>query len=111
MALNQEQIDLVRSTLSTRGWQEVMKPIMVNTGRLAMEALLVNPEKRTGEYQGVDDSDIRAEVKAYRRFLNFFENELAAEQANRLMDEARKKAEGASVGSPYGDANGGEPTE
>jgi len=107
MALTDQQIEKLRPTVMSQGWQDVVKPIIQNSGRAAMDAMLLMPERREGEFKGASDDYLRGQVAVYGRMLAFFERELEFFEQNRLMDEVRKKQEGQPVGSPYGNDNGG----
>lgn len=104
MALTGEQIDKLRGTIFSLGWQEVVKPVLANSGKVAMDMLLDPAIKRDGEYSGATDDSLRGTIKAYKSVLAFFENEVRAFDQNKAIDDALRKAETAQgQGSPYAD--------
>jgi hypothetical protein len=109
MALTAEQVEKLRGTLGSLGWQDVIKPVLANTGKTVITALLDPGSARDGEFKNMSDDYLRGMFAGYQRVLTFFEAEVETERINRLRDDDRRKQEGTPVGSPYG-GNGGEPT-
>ena len=102
MALNEEQIEKLRLTTSTAGWNDVILPIVAGRGRQAIEALLLDPSERGGEFKNMSDDAIRARARAVEWLLAVLRNELAAATHNRRLDELDRQAaaEAATQGSP-----------
>lgn len=102
MALTEQAIEKLRGTLNSLGWTDVMKPVISQFGKGAIDALVTSPSARTGEHAGADDNELRGSFKAYRRVLEFFEQEVKIHEANRILEEAQKKdLEAVGAGSPY----------
>ena len=91
MALAPEAIDKLRVTLSSLGWNDVIKPVIAQFGKRTIDALLTSPEARSGEFNGATDAEIRGEFKAYRRVLEFFEQEVRVFESNKVLEELEKK--------------------
>lgn len=110
MALSEGQIEKLRPTLLSLGWQEVIKPVIANSGKQIVDMTMDPSVARAGEYEGVNDDVLKGEFRAYRKILTFFENEVAVHDENRLRDKLRQQMEHTTVGTPYGaEDNGGEP--
>ena len=99
MALNDEQIDKLRLTVNTDGWNQVILPIVAGRGRQAIEALLLDPAERTGEFKEMTDDSIRARARAVEWLLSVLRNELAAAEHNRRLDELDRQQD-QNAGSP-----------
>lgn len=91
MALTEEQIDLVRQTLATRGWNEVMMPAYANRARYAIKLLALYPAERSGELKDLSDDQLRAVVRECEWMTNVWKNEFAVAEHNRLVDEAERQ--------------------
>ena len=91
MALNEEQIQKIRHTLSTSGWYEVMKPALENRGRNAVKALTQSRSERAVEYKGTDfdtdDDVLRAVIRDCTWMVGCWNNEIAVAEHNRTLDE------------------------
>jgi hypothetical protein len=89
--LNPDQIEKVRGTLYTSGWNDVMKPMLLNRGRMAVKALVLTRTERDAEMKGTDfatDEDVlRAIIRDVEWMLNIWDNEVNAANHNRLRDE------------------------
>ena len=110
MALSGEQVDRLRGTIGSLGWQEVIKPVLTNAGKQALGALTEPEKARTGDYKDRSDDYLRGLFHAYQTVLTLFENEIEVDRINRLREKARKDDEGVAAGSPYVNS-GGEPAE
>lgn len=98
MALTEEQIDMVRQTMASRGWNEVMAPAYVNRARMAIKMLALYPNERTGELKDLTDDQLRAVVRECEWMTNVWKNEFAVAEHNRRLAEAER----------HGDFNGNE---
>jgi len=85
--LNAEQIDKVRLTLGSAGWNDVMKPSLAARANEAIKALILSPDERIGELKDVRDDDLRARIRAIEWLLTVFQNEVAIHDHNRRLDE------------------------
>jgi hypothetical protein len=85
--LSSEQIDKVRLTLQTSGWNEVMMPAYKMRATEAIKALCLAPEERQGQFKGLDDSTLRAIVRETEWMLNVWVNEINVFEMNRLTEE------------------------
>lgn len=93
MALNDDQLDLVRQTLATRGWNEVMQPFYLNRGRQALKLLALYPAERAGELKDLEDDQLRAVVRECEWMTNVWRNELQVAEHNRRLEEAERERE------------------
>lgn len=95
MALNEEQIQKVRATLQTSGWNDVMRPAIENRGRLALRALALSRSERAKEFGGTDqdtDDDIlRAMIRDATWMTSVWTNEIAVFEHNRKLDELERQ--------------------
>ena len=91
MALNDEQIQKVRLTLATSGWNDVMRPAIENRGRQALRALTLSRSERAVELKGTDmdtDDDIlRAMIRDATWMTTCWTNEISVAEHNRRLDE------------------------
>jgi hypothetical protein len=87
MALNEEQIAKIRLMLQSSAWNDVMKPAIATRANAAIKALILTPSERTGEFKGMDDSAIRAQIREAEWLLTAFVNEIAVFDHNRRVDE------------------------
>ena len=96
MALNEEQIQKIRHTLSTSGWYEVMKPALENRGRNAVKALTQSRSERAVEYKGTDfdtdDDVLRAVIRDCTWMVGCWGNEIAVAEHNRTLDELDRQS-------------------
>lgn len=103
MALSGDTVDKLRGTLGSLGWTDIMKPIIAQFGKTALDALTINPDRRDGDFKGVTDDELRGQFQAYRRILTFFDQEVKVFDQNRVLEEAEKqRANAVGQGSPYG---------
>jgi len=91
--LNQEQIEAVKVTLGTAGWKGVMQVIYANRGQQLIKALVMTPDKRSGELAGNSDEMIRGRISEIEWTLTAWHNELVNHEVNRRQEEARNGAE------------------
>jgi hypothetical protein len=98
--LNEEQIDKLKLTMSTDGWNEVILPLVASRGREAITALVLDPTERSGEYKGMDDGMIRQRARAVEWLLSILRNELAAADHNRALDELDRQNAGSPPANP-----------
>lgn len=100
MALNADQVQKVRVTLSTSGWHEVMKPAIENRGRTAVKALVLTRAERTGSYKGTDfdtdDDVLRATIRDCEWLAFVWDNEISVADHNRRADELDRQTSGST---------------
>lgn len=96
MALNEEQVGKVQLLLASSGWNEVMRPLIAQRGRHALDALVLSPAERKGEFKDVPDDVLRARIQECEWMLAAWGNEVAVFNHNRRLEEL--------------EVNGGEPT-
>lgn len=96
MALNEDQINKIRLLVASSGWNDVMKPAIAKRAHEALKALVLSPAERRGEYQGVQDEDIRARIRECEWMLVVWSNELTAYDQNRRLDELERQQDGAN---------------
>jgi len=94
--LNDDQAQKLKMLLASSGWNDVVKPVLARRGHEAIKALVLNPEERTGDFKGVDDSVLRAQVKECEFVLNVWNNELVAYDHNRRLEELETANNGAN---------------
>ena len=103
MPLNEDQIQAVRMTTATQGWTEVMKPALLNRGRLAVRALVCAPSEREKEFKGTDfvtdDNVLRAIIRDCEWMTVVWDNEINVAEANRQRDEL-DAANGSGAANP-----------
>lgn len=87
MALDEEQIGKIKLLLASSGWNDVMKPVIAKRAHDAIKALVLNPAERKGEYQGVDDTEIRARIRESEWMLMVWPNEVSVYEHNRRLEE------------------------
>lgn len=91
MALNPDQIEKVRLTLVTSGWNDVMRPSITNRGHNAVKALVLTRSERTAVYKGsdfdTDDDVLRAMIRDCEWMVSAWDNEVRVADHNRRLDE------------------------
>lgn len=100
MALNDEQIEKLKRTVSTEGWNEIILPSIASWGKEAIRNLLLEPSERAGEYKGMDDGAIRQRARAIEWFLSTIRNELAVADHNRRLDELDRQEQETPAANP-----------
>lgn len=102
--LNGEQIDKVRLVLASSGWNEVMKPALVNRGNQALKALVLAREERTANFKGTDldtaDDILRAIIRDCEWMVGAWHNEIATFDHNRRRDELDRQDEDGIAANP-----------
>lgn len=91
MSLDREQIDKVRLTMLSAGWNDVMKPALEQRVRQKIKSLILFPAERNGKDQ--DDSALRAAIKELEWMLVSWQNEIAASDHNQRVDELDRDPE------------------
>ncbi len=103
MPLNADQLEAVKMTTTTRGWTDVMKPALVNRGRMAVKALVLTPTERETEFKGTDfateDNVLRAIIRDCEWMTVVWDNEMNVAEANRQRDEL-DAANGSGAANP-----------
>ena len=106
MALNDEQIQKVRQTLYTAGWNDVMRPALENRGRQALKALTLSRTERTGQFKGndmdTDDDVLRAIIRDIEWMLSVWTNEINVSEYNRKLDELERQNTDEATAIPNG---------
>ena len=105
MALDETQVQKIRLTLQTSGWNDVMKPAIENRGRQAVRALVLSPTERAVEFKGTDfdtdDAILRAMIRDATWMTSVWTNELAVAEHNRRLDELDRQ-DTKDAGGPNG---------
>ena len=94
--LNDEQAGKLKMLLASSGWNDVVKPVLARRAHEAIKALVLHPEERSGDYKGVADESIRSQIKECEFVLNVWNNELAAYDHNRRLEELETAQNGAN---------------
>jgi len=89
--LNEDQVQKVRMTLMSSGWNEVMRPIAARRAQEVIKALVLSPGERTGEFKEKPDDALRAIIQESEWWLTVWENEVKMFDINRRMDELRRQ--------------------
>ena len=84
--LNGDQIGSLRQMLQLQGWTQVAKPVLASRARAALEALVLDPSERKGEYERVSDATLRARIQECEFLLTVFENEVKVFDMNQRRD-------------------------
>ena len=85
--LKPDEIDKVRLTLRTAGWNEVIIQRVADRIRNKIKVLLTHPsERREGER---DDNVLRAAIAELQWMVECWDAELQAAEINRQADELR----------------------
>lgn len=92
--LNEDQIQKIKLTLASGGWNDVMKPAIANRGNAALKQLVLSPSEREGEYKGMDDNAIRARIREAEWMLSAWTNEVTVFELNRRRDELEAEGGG-----------------
>lgn len=93
--LNDEQVSKVRQVLMLSGWNEVMRPALVQRGHEAIKALVLSQAERSTQYKGTafdtDDNVLRAIIRDCEWMTACWANEVAASEHNRRLDELERQ--------------------
>lgn len=104
--LNDEQVQKVRQTLSTSGWNDVMRPALENRAREAMKALTHSRTERAGSYKGThfdtDDDILRAIIRDCEWMVVCWQNEVQVAEYNRQRDELDRLDPNDGTATPNG---------
>jgi len=95
--LNEEQINKVKTTLATSGWNDVMSPAMLNRGKAALKALILSTserEKAGGEFADADDHTLRAIIRDAEWMASAWRNEITVFDENRRVEELHRQHNG-----------------
>lgn len=95
MALNDEQIQKVRLTILSDGWNHVIKPAITGRARKAAESLMLEPgAERTAVFNGTDfdttDQVLRAMIRDCEWMSVVWDNEVQVHDRNRALDELER---------------------
>jgi hypothetical protein len=85
--LDGTQVDKIRLVLSSTGWNDVMKPALLNRGKNAVKALCVAPSEREGEFKGSTDEALRAAIRETEWMVSVWSNEIVIFEHNRRLEE------------------------
>ena len=106
MALNDEQVQKVRQTLYTAGWNDVMKPALENRGRQALKALVLSRTERVAAFKGTDfdtdDDVLRAVIRDVEWMTCVWDNEVKVSEYNRQRDELDRLNSNEGTATPNG---------
>lgn len=99
--LNDEQVSKVRQVLMLSGWNEVMRPALVQRGHEAIKALVLTRAERSATYKGTaydsDDDVLRAIIRDCEWMTVCWTNEIAASEHNRRLDELDRQTNGTAT--------------
>jgi hypothetical protein len=96
--LNEDQIQKVRQALTTSGWNEIMRPAILNRGKQALNALVLGPAERQsqgGEFKDTDDALLRAYIRDCEWMATCWQNEINVFDYNRRQEELQARQSGA----------------
>ncbi len=96
MALNEDQINKIKSLLATSGWNDVVEPLLRGRILQANDALVQEEAQRTGEYKTLGDNALRARIREGTWLLLFLKNEVATYDSNQRLDELQRQQDGAN---------------
>lgn len=86
---------MVRLTLASAGWTEVMQPSLAERGRSAVKALVMSRTERAAKYKGThfdaDDDVLRAIVRDCEWMISVWIREVSATEHNRQLDELERQ--------------------
>jgi len=89
--LTNEQAQQVSIVLHMGGWNEVMKPALIQRREIAMAALVLSRSERQTKLKGTDfdtdDDVLRAMVKDCSWMTNIWETEVNVARHNQQRDE------------------------
>lgn len=85
--LTADEIDKLKLTLRTAGWNEVILQRVADRIRGKIKTLLLHPSERRESEQ--DDNVLRAAIQELQWFVECWEAELQAAEINRQADELR----------------------
>lgn len=98
--LNEDQIQKVRTTISTAGWTEIMHPLIRARGNGALKALTLGPEERQksgGEFKDTSDSDLRSIIRDCEWMAVCWQNEISVFEYNRRLEEEARQSNGVTT--------------
>lgn len=98
--LTEDQVNKIRQTMATSGWNDVVIPAAMNRGKQALIALTLSPperEKAGGEFAHFDDSLLRAVIKDSEWWVAAFVNEVKMHDYNRRQEELLGQQNGAET--------------
>ena len=99
MALSGEQVEKVRLTLQTSGWNDVMQPLYAARSREAIKALCLTPGERAGPFKDLDDNALRGIIRECEWMLNVWANEIKVFEHNQRIDEMERSAKDGAASS------------
>ncbi len=98
--LDTQQIDKVKATMRTVGWQEVMLPAMQEHGKQLIKLLLKAPSERPEPYRSIPDDVIRGEVRGIQWLIEIWTMEIGVFEHNQRRDqEDEAQANGSTADS------------
>ena len=95
--LDATQVEKLRVLLATSGWNDVMKPVLLQRAHTALEALVLDFSEREGEFKGMEDQVIRARIREAKWMLSCWANEVLVHDHNRRLDELDRARDGEPV--------------
>lgn len=96
--LDATQIDQLKLLLSTKGWQEVMRPVIGTRAAQLIKTLVLHPSERPE--QDRDDSRLRGRIEELEWMLAAWPNEINVYEHNRRLDELDRVTEDGLEPSP-----------
>lgn len=97
MALNEEQINIVKQGLQSTFWNDVVRPVLSQRGNQALKALTLFPSERSGDLAGMTDDQLRVKVQEVEWMLSCWSNEIAVFEHNRRLEELDAETNGANL--------------
>ena len=89
--LTNDEVDKVRLTLSTAGWNEIMRPRIENKVRSYIKLLILHPSER--QEKDRDDAALRVRIEELEWLLTAFQNEITVNLHNRQGDELARQGQ------------------
>lgn len=96
--LNQEEVDKLRLTLRTAGWNEVILQRVADRIRTKIKLLLLHPSERQESER--DDHVLRTAIQELQWFVEVWDAELQAAEINRQADELRQEQMNGELAGP-----------
>jgi hypothetical protein len=84
--LEEDQIQKIRLVLTSSGWNDVMRPAILNRGNQALRQLCLSPSERPGKET---DEHLRATIQTCEWMAACWSNEIVLFEGNRLNELQR----------------------
>lgn len=93
--LTPEEVDKVKLTMRTAGWNEVIIQRVADRIRTKIKILLTHPSERRESER--EDNVLRAAIQELQWMVECWDAEVQAAEMNRQADELRREQENASA--------------